>query len=360
MKKISHEPGKRTSCEKGLFRAVVAGHGASLSEVFAHLEGSASRFTVTHHPQRQLSAARIPVPPDEGDGEWELINLRDQVFVVVTNCLFADTRVELVPSEEFIEFHFTLVGPVQLEAAGLEQVEVRDPLMVICKQGAGADYTVWGVPGTHHSVSLYCTLDFLVQSLGLTASVSTPGLNRLLGNISERLLCYQLPIKISLADIARQLMALPYEGYRRLLYAEAKVNELLCLCIDELLALRTESVMEMFTARELRMFEEVRRVLASNYSAPPTISELARLVGTNTTKLKRGFKLLYGMTIFEFGHQHRMQHALRLLAEEKLSVAAVAKQVGYQHQASFASAFKEHFAFLPKEARRLQRKAQEG
>lgn len=352
---MKHYTRKNPSREKGLFRAVVADHGASLSEVFTCLDKSTDRFTVTHYPERQLSAARVPVPPDEGDGEWELINLRNQAFVVITNCFFVDTRIELVPSEEFIEFHFTLVGPVQLEAAGLEQVEVRNPLMVICKQGAGADYTVWGAPGTHRSVSLFCRPEFLGQSLGLAASPSSPGLEQFLSNIPERLLCYQLPIKIHLADIARQLMALPYDGRRRLLYAEAKVNELLCLCIDELLALRTESVMEVFTTRELQMFRHVHQLLANNYIAPPTISELARLVGTNATKLKRGFKLLYGMTIFEFGHQHRMQHALRLLAEEKLPVGTVAKQVGYQHQASFASAFKEYFAFLPKEARRLQK-----
>jgi AraC-like DNA-binding protein len=146
---------------------------------------------------------------------------------------------------------------------------------------------------------------------------------------------------------------LPFTQRRRLLYAEAKVLELLCHCADDLVAHPDVApVMDMFTERELHMFEEARRILSSHFSPTPTISYLARAVGTNTSKLKRGFKLIYGTTIFELGHQYRMKRALELLATERLSVGTVAEMIGYQYQASFASAFKDYYGFLPKDARK--------
>jgi AraC-like DNA-binding protein len=43
---------------------------------------------------------------------------------------------------------------------------------------------------------------------------------------------------------------------------------------------------------------------------------------------------------------------LELLATERLSVGTVAEMIGYQYQASFASAFKDYYGFLPKDARK--------
>lgn len=339
---------------RGLFRTFLAGPGATLTDAFGRLRDDAG----CTHPTvmvtaRGLLAASVRIPPGEGEGSWELINIRDEVFVVVTNCRYFDARLERVLPEGFIEFHFTLTGPVQLEGTGAAHLDLRDPLMVVCRQGAGADYTVWCGPGPRRLVSVYFRQEFLTEVVGISSVADGSILAEILRTLPGRIACYQLPIRIGVVDILRELIALPFAERRRLLYAEAKVMELLCHCTDDLMAhLDVAPLMDMFTERELHMFEEARRILSSHFSPTPTISYLARAVGTNTSKLKRGFKLIYGTTIFELGHQYRMKRALELLATEKLSVGTVADMIGYQHQASFASAFKDYYGFLPKDARR--------
>ena len=99
------------------------------------------------------------------------------------------------------------------------------------------------------------------------------------------------------------------------------------------------------------MFNRAREVLASDFSESQTIPRLARTLGTNATKLKSGFRLLYGTTIFAYRNRHRMDRAMELLVEGQIPIAAVAHAVGFRHQASFTSAFRGHFGLTPKQAR---------
>jgi len=69
--------------------------------------------------------------------------------------------------------------------------------------------------------------------------------------------------------------------------------------------------------------------------------------------LKRGFKTIFGETIFDFSVRCRMQHALTLLRGQRTPVASVAAAVGYRHQTSFATAFRRHFGVRQRTCARL-------
>jgi AraC-like DNA-binding protein len=78
---------------------------------------------------------------------------------------------------------------------------------------------------------------------------------------------------------------------------------------------------------------------------------VARATGLNETTLKRGFKAIFGETLFEFSVRCRMQHALKLLRHQHLPVKRVAEATGYRHHTSFATAFLRHFGTRPKDIR---------
>jgi AraC-like DNA-binding protein len=109
--------------------------------------------------------------------------------------------------------------------------------------------------------------------------------------------------------------------------------------------------LEQYTQRELRCLHTARQILMSELSSPPTIRRVARIVGVNDTILKRGFKALFGETMFDFSVRCRMERALALLRTERIPVAEVAQRVGYRHQTSFATAFRRHFRIRPKDVR---------
>ena len=50
--------------------------------------------------------------------------------------------------------------------------------------------------------------------------------------------------------------------------------------------------------------------------------------------------------------QHRMEEAAKLLKKSDMSIAQIAKNVGYESQSRFTTAFKDYYGMLPTEYRK--------
>ena len=90
-----------------------------------------------------------------------------------------------------------------------------------------------------------------------------------------------------------------------------------------------------------------REVLLQHIGEPITIKELSRKVAINECYLKKGFKELFGTTIFDFYQSQRMEHARYLLYEKGLSVTEVSIMLGYSSISHFSTAFKKHTGLKP-------------
>ncbi len=90
-----------------------------------------------------------------------------------------------------------------------------------------------------------------------------------------------------------------------------------------------------------------REILLEHIGEPLTIRELSRKVAINECYLKKGFKELFGTTIFDFYHGQRMEHARYLLYEKGLSVTDVSVMLGYSSISHFSTAFKKHTGLKP-------------
>ncbi|MEO8412540.1 MAG: AraC family transcriptional regulator [Ginsengibacter sp.] len=90
-----------------------------------------------------------------------------------------------------------------------------------------------------------------------------------------------------------------------------------------------------------------REILLEHISEPLTIKELSRKAAINECYLKKGFKEMYGTTIFDFFQSQRMEHAKYLLYEKELSVTDVSALLGYSSISHFSTAFKKHTGLKP-------------
>ena len=90
-----------------------------------------------------------------------------------------------------------------------------------------------------------------------------------------------------------------------------------------------------------------REILLSHIGEPLTIRELSRKVAINECYLKKGFKEMFGATIFDFYQSQRMEHARYLLYEKGLSVTEVSVMLGYSSISHFSTAFKKHTGLKP-------------
>lgn len=92
---------------------------------------------------------------------------------------------------------------------------------------------------------------------------------------------------------------------------------------------------------------KAREILIQHIGEPITIKELSRKVAINECYLKKGFKELFGTTVFDFYQSQRMEHAKYLLYEKGLSVTEVSMLLGYSSISHFSTAFKKHTGLKP-------------
>jgi AraC family transcriptional regulator len=92
---------------------------------------------------------------------------------------------------------------------------------------------------------------------------------------------------------------------------------------------------------------KAREVLLQHIGEPLTIKALSRKVAINECYLKKGFKEMFGATIFDFYQSQRMEHARYLLYEKGLSVTEVSVMLGYSSISHFSTAFKKHTGLKP-------------
>ena len=88
-----------------------------------------------------------------------------------------------------------------------------------------------------------------------------------------------------------------------------------------------------------------------------TIEALSRQHHINPTTLKTAFKAVYGTSIAAHIKQHRMEQAAGLLRQTDMSIAGIARAVGYDSQSKLTAAFKSYFGTVPKEYRKNARLA---
>jgi len=101
---------------------------------------------------------------------------------------------------------------------------------------------------------------------------------------------------------------------------------------------------------EITRLMKVETLLVKDYTtAPPTIEKLSRISAMSPTKLKRDFKSMYGMPIYEYFQKNRMIHAKKLLTGGNYSIKETGIMVGYSNLGHFAAAFRKEFGMLPSE-----------
>ena len=140
-----------------------------------------------------------------------------------------------------------------------------------------------------------------------------------------------------------------YSGSLENIFVNAKIHELLLYSLECLVDEKEEAFSCKFLANELdrEKILKAREVLLQHIGDPITIKELSRKVAINECYLKKGFKEIFGTTIFDFYQQQRMEHAKYLLYEKGLSVTDVSAILGYSSISHFSTAFKKHTGLKP-------------
>ena len=141
----------------------------------------------------------------------------------------------------------------------------------------------------------------------------------------------------------------PYNGGLETLFVNAQTQMLLLYCLDGMENSEPVVIACKFLNNETdrEKVAKAREILLQQIGEPITIKQLSRKVAMNECYLKKGFKEMFGTTIFEFYQSKRMEHAKYLLYEKGQSVTDVSASLGYSSISHFSTAFKKHTGLKP-------------
>ncbi len=103
--------------------------------------------------------------------------------------------------------------------------------------------------------------------------------------------------------------------------------------------------------RRRALFEEALSLIERSYDDDRlTVSDLSQRIFTSRRQLQRAFAEA-GTSVQERLHATRMQRSAKLLDDSSLTIAQIARSVGYRQPPQFAKAFRRYYQLTPSEWR---------
>lgn len=151
--------------------------------------------------------------------------------------------------------------------------------------------------------------------------------------------------------LAFEIFNNPYKNNLEKLHMESKILELLYLEFKELFNTKQKekSGEIKFSKEDKEAIYCAREILLNNYSNPPSIKTLARMVAINDLKLKVGFNRFFNETPYSMSLENRLQKAKKLLLNSELNINEISSEVGYKYNSNFTKAFMKRFGVRPKD-----------
>ncbi len=141
------------------------------------------------------------------------------------------------------------------------------------------------------------------------------------------------------------------QGAFRNMFLESKALSLL-LCFQKCNAISSincSSCKFLSKPIEKEKIFKAKEIILNSLNNPPTIPELSLLIGINQCYLKKGFKELFGTTVYDFVQEQRMLKAKLLLSTTGFTVTQVADKIGFSSASNFSTAFKKFAGVFPSE-----------
>lgn len=159
---------------------------------------------------------------------------------------------------------------------------------------------------------------------------------------------YHSNYTLSIADTINEILNTQKEGITKRFFLESKALELLWLQTELYNhELKMGYNPKLIRQHDVTIIAKAKDYIHHNIHKDITISTLSREVGTNETKLKTGFKKLYGKTFSDILRTERLNKAKVLVEEGQMSIKEIANSCGYRSISMFISRFKERYGETP-------------
>lgn len=237
-----------------------------------------------------------------------------------------------------------LDGDLRYRVCGAAETQVSGPLLhlSLCHDAMGMEHE-FGADRSLRFVSLRTSLDHLREAFALDPADLGALLRAPRGAVAYA--DANLRVDQALQAVGHQMLACPVQGPLKRLYLSAKALELTALAINALQPAASGAT-DKVAAGDAERLHYARDLILANLQAPPALPDLARQAGVNVNKLTTGFRKLFGLSVYAFVRERRMEQAHALLAAGTFSVSEAAYACGYT-DSHFSKAFQRRYGILP-------------
>lgn len=158
----------------------------------------------------------------------------------------------------------------------------------------------------------------------------------------------EMPAYISLQQykLLQNVFDCPMTGKLGQLMMETSVTQIVLWQLHALFQKEEDPRRAKSIRQDQDMAQSVKEFLAQTFLDDHSIAGLARHFGTNTNKLMTLFRKYFGISIFEYISELKMDHARHLIHEGKY-ITEVARTLGYKNPHHFSTAFKRKYGVCP-------------
>lgn len=193
------------------------------------------------------------------------------------------------------------------------------------------------------------TIGFLQDTAGQSLAAAFPSLSFDLSALSEKFCPKNKEILLrsneTLTQVFSQLYHVP--NSIRLSYFKVKIAELLLL-LDSLDISQLAEQRQYFPAKQTDKIKEIHTLITGSLEKSYTVEALSEMYGLPPATLRKIFKGVYGVPIYQYIKSYKMKAAASMLISEKgLTIAEIAQKLGYDNASKFSAAFKDIMGVTP-------------
>ncbi len=290
----------------------------------------------------------------DGSGTTDVVRLDGDALVNVVNCVLPKmARWAYQTDEPLIMLRASLACDVTFRYGNRAPMVFNRPEVVLACMPKGLPLVVDIMGGSRQQgiVAIFRASTFAAR-YGLHPDDLPVAVRDALADEAASGRIASFPVDHRIATLIADTLDTRLHGELRVVQVAGRVAELVAFALDAMWNEPQWRDTALHRRRELDLAQAAMARLDRDYRRPPRFDELARELGTNQNKLKSVFREAYGLTMADYCLERRVREAQLLLLEASLTIAQVAERVGYEHQSSFAAAFRARVGLTPRDYRR--------
>ncbi|MGB5238557.1 MAG: AraC family transcriptional regulator, partial [Flavobacteriaceae bacterium] len=121
-------------------------------------------------------------------------------------------------------------------------------------------------------------------------------------------------------QIVDGIINIKYEGKTKMMFFRSQITALLSHFFGQL----AENHAKQIKPKDKTRLLKAKEILSNNLDNPPSLTELSKQLGLNTTKLKKEFKEVFGLPVFKYLQHERLTTAHSLISTKEATVQEAA------------------------------------